>query len=75
MTSRSSAWTAERRALQAMRIRLWRPWEHSTGPRSAAGKANSSRNADRPDSLRRQLKALAADMKMTLRGVKNRKKS
>lgn len=25
----------------------WRPWEQATGPRSVAGKARSSRNADR----------------------------
>lgn len=39
-------WTAQRRAKQADLIRLHRPWEHSTGPRTSAGKAASSRNAD-----------------------------
>jgi hypothetical protein len=39
--------TAKRRRQQAVAIRLWRPWEHSTGPRTAAGKARSARNADR----------------------------
>lgn len=41
----SSAWTPERRARHAEAIRRWKPWEKSTGPRSAAGKARSSRNA------------------------------
>jgi hypothetical protein len=38
--------THERRAQQAMAIRGWRPWEHSTGSRTL-GKAKSSRNACR----------------------------
>ena len=37
--------TAEHRRLQSRRIRQWQPWEQSTGPRTAAGKARSSRNA------------------------------
>ena len=42
-----AAWTAERRAEQAERIRQAKPWAHSTGPRTAEGKAVSSRNADK----------------------------
>jgi hypothetical protein len=42
----SSGWTMERRARQAALIRIWRPWEQSTGPRTAEGKARASRNAD-----------------------------
>lgn len=38
-------WTPERRARQAERIREWRPWEKSTGPRSEVGKVIVSRNA------------------------------
>lgn len=41
----ANGWTPERRARQAELIRQWRPWELSTGPRSAEGKAASSRNA------------------------------
>jgi hypothetical protein len=40
-----AAWTPERRAKQAAVIRRTRPWEKSTGPRTEAGKAASSRNA------------------------------
>lgn len=41
----SPSWTPERRAKQAALIRQWKPWEKSTGPKSAEGKAISSRNA------------------------------
>ena len=40
-----NGWTPERRARQAQAIRRWRSWEHSTGPRTAGGKARSARNA------------------------------
>ena len=40
----ANGWTPERRARQAALIRSWRPWEKSTGPRSAEGKARTSRN-------------------------------
>lgn len=38
-------WTPERRARQAQAIKSWQPWRHSTGPRTAEGKARVSRNA------------------------------
>lgn len=41
----AKGWTAERRQLQAARIRMQKPWLHSTGPRTVKGKARSSRNA------------------------------
>jgi hypothetical protein len=40
-----SAWTPERRARQAAIATQTRPWEKATGPRTAFGKAISSRNA------------------------------
>jgi len=48
-------WTPEQRQQQAERVRLSRPWERSTGPRSAAGKRASSRNAYK-GALRPQLR-------------------
>ena len=42
-----NGWTSDRRAKQAAAITTWRPWEQPTGPRTAAGKARSSRNAFR----------------------------
>lgn len=47
-----SAWTPERRAQQAERIRLTKPWEKSTGPKTAEGKAVCSRNACTPEAIR-----------------------
>jgi hypothetical protein len=41
----ANSWTSERRARQSALIRQWRPWEHSTGPKSEEGKARVSRNA------------------------------
>src|SRR5262245_36110202 len=44
---RPKGWTPERRARQAALIRTWQPWLGSTGPKTEAGKARSSRNAYR----------------------------
>ena len=41
----AKGWTAERRAAQAARMQARKPWEHSTGPRTDAGKARSRGNA------------------------------
>jgi len=43
----ANGWTDERKVKQARAIKRWRPWEHSTGPRTAEGKARVSRNAYR----------------------------
>lgn len=37
-------WTPEERQRQSEIIRQWQPWKHSTGARTAAGKAASSQN-------------------------------
>lgn len=47
MVGTTAAWTPERRARQADRIRQTRPWRHSTGPKTSAGKKKSSQNAAR----------------------------
>lgn len=41
----TNGWTPERRAWYAVLIRQRRPWEQSTGPKSAEGKARVARNA------------------------------
>ena len=33
-------WTDEKKTKQSAAIRTWQPWQHSTGAKSAAGKAN-----------------------------------
>lgn len=40
-------WTPEQRAAQSSAIRTWQPWQHSTGAKTAEGKAIVSRNAYR----------------------------
>jgi hypothetical protein len=40
-------WTDAQRAAQSAAIHAWQPWQHSTGAKSAAGKAIVSRNAYR----------------------------
>ena len=39
------SWTIEQRQRQSIQIRLWKPWEKSTGARTQEGKNKSSRNA------------------------------
>jgi hypothetical protein len=62
----ATGWTPERREKQAAAIRSWRPWEHSTGPRTAEGKARSSRNAYR-GGLRRTIRELSKILTAELR--------
>lgn len=61
-----SGWTPERRARQAELIRTWRPWAKSTGPRTAEGKARTSRNGFKGGS-RAQLRDLARELNAALR--------
>lgn len=41
----SDAWTQDRKAKQRKAIYAWRPWEKSTGPKTAAGRKAVARNA------------------------------
>ena len=50
-------WTAAERQRQAALIRQWQPWQHSTGARTAEGKAIASRNAFK-GGFRQQMKEL-----------------
>ncbi len=45
--SGAHGWTPERRAQAAEAIHRWKPWERSTGPKTAEGKQKVSRNAYR----------------------------
>jgi hypothetical protein len=54
----ASGGTLERRRRQGERIRIWKPWERSTGPKSQAGKERVSQNAWR-GGTRMVLRALA----------------
>lgn len=48
-------WTPEERQRQAEAIRKWKPWRHSTGPKTLAGKRKSRMNACKPVSLSREI--------------------
>ena len=61
----ATPWTPERRQRQAEAIRRWRPWERSTGPRSAEGKQRSSRNAYKGGVLQ-QLRTLSRELNSAL---------
>jgi hypothetical protein len=65
----SSGWTLERRMRQAQLIQATRPWERSTGPRTAEGKRRSSRNAFRGGVRAQEREGLARlDRLMSLAG-------
>lgn len=50
----ANGWTLERKQRQAELIKTWRPWDKSTGPKTEAGKAASSRNADKGRATERE---------------------
>ena len=62
----SSGWTSERKAKQAAAIQRWKPWAHSTGPKSSEGRAKVSRNGwkggVRP-AVRAEMRELRAELK------------
>jgi hypothetical protein len=51
-------WTPEQRARQAQRIRQYRPWLKSTGPKTVEGKRKCSRNAYNPRLHTPEIKAI-----------------
>jgi len=58
-----AAWSEERRRRQAEIIRMTKPWERSTGPRTDAGKRTSSQNAKSLRAARRRaLKAVSENL-------------
>lgn len=60
MTKR--VWTDEQRDRLREEIQYYKPWEKSTGPKSAEGKAAVSKNADQ-GRLRPQLRALSRTLR------------
>ena len=40
----ANGWTPERQLKHSDAIRLWQPWERSTGPKTTEGKAKVARN-------------------------------
>lgn len=64
-----NGWTLERRQRQAEAIKSWKPWEQSTGPRSAEGKARVARNAWR-GGHRGKLRELATMVNAEIRAAR-----
>ena len=59
-------WTISQRAKQAELIKKWKPWQHSTGAKTAEGKARSSQNAYK-GSLMQKLKHLRVQLNGLIR--------
>ena len=55
-------WTKEQREGLSEQVRRWKPWEKSTGPRTALGKAKVAKNPFK-GGVRAQLRALAKALK------------
>lgn len=64
-----NGWSAERKARQSVLIKTWRPWEHSTGPRSEAGKAAASQNSQKLSFESQNVEAIKLDIENLLRQV------
>lgn len=56
-------WTDEARAKQAERIKEWKPWLKSTGPRTEEGKFVSSMNALKTGAHSADMRDLEATLK------------
>lgn len=71
----ANGWTPERKAAAAALIRERKPWNRSTGPRTAEGKARASRNAfkggigARLRELSRQINAQLRELKRITKAV------
>ena len=62
MNPQAKGWTPQRRARMAQQIKNWQPWQHSTGAKTAEGKARCSQNANKGrGALMAQIKELRRD--------------
>ena len=62
-------WTPEQKAKQSALIRSWKPWERSTGPQTAEGKATASQNRQKSlDQAHQELRDALAKVRRLTRG-------
>lgn len=66
----SNPWTAERRERQSSAIQQWKPWQKSTGPKTAQGKAVVARNAFK-GGLRPRMRVHSKAVRLALREAKS----
>lgn len=59
----TNGWDTARRQRQSSQIQRWRPWEKSTGPKTAEGKAIVARNGYKGGAAREKLRALGRALK------------
>lgn len=76
--SSSSGWSPERRQRQREAIQSWKPWAHSTGPRTPEGKATAAANSlvhgmydARSRELMRSIHALLREQRQALEQVRS----
>lgn len=67
----ANGWTERRRKQQACAIRRWKPWEKSTGPRTAEGrdavKNNGLKHGFRSEKMRELCRLLRAQSRFVAR--------
>lgn len=71
LSHKANGWTPERRERQAEAIRRWKPWEHSTGPRTIEGKSRAKMNGYSGGQWR-ELRDLSKQMNTLLREQRDR---
>lgn len=70
-----NGWSEERKQRQALMIQEWKPWQHSTGPKSCEGKQRAAKNAYKGEEWRllrekiKRLKRLMKDQRMEMEEV------
>jgi hypothetical protein len=62
-----NGWPTERRKRQAEMIKNWKPWEHSTGAKTEAGKKFSTMNALKHGWYSAEFRTTFKEFKKTLR--------
>ena len=71
MAGKRTGWNDTRRREQAARIRQQKPWEQTTGPRTAEGKNTASQNAYKHGLERAEIRLLCRLLRLQRAYIKN----